>query len=90
MSNEVSNQLIEDIREQLIKEIESAIPSFGEGWRQNARELVDNLRNYRQTIIGGRIFSEYLDGILNDNGIEPSDKRYSEIWRRLESPGTTG
>ena len=84
MESTLNARLVDSVRNQLIRELEEALPYFGEGWQADVRDLIAALRDKRPTVIGGRIFSEYLDGILQERALGP--EAYKAIWNELESP----
>lgn len=81
---EVSKEVVEKARERLIQELkEFATGGIHSGWKESALALISDLEAGRPANIGGRIFSEFLDGAIESAGVKLYSSEYQSIYKQL-------
>jgi len=84
----VEQDLVNQVRECLIKELENAMKIYGPNWvnKGNCAQIVEDLKNKQPTRIEGPFYGDYLDGVLSDMGIRSRDGtgKYEAILSELE------
>ena len=83
----LEKSIVEEVRKKLIDELKDVLKAYRPDWvnRESCVGLIEDLEQKRPTRIGGRLYGDYLDGVLSDLGIMPrTNGKYEAIWQELE------
>jgi len=81
---EANKEIVEKIRKRFIQELrEFSLGSVHPDLKESALTLVADIEAGQPTIIGGRIFSELLDGAIEYVGVKLYSPEYHSIYKQL-------
>lgn len=90
----MANQYIVDrVRLLLVQSLEESLRVYTQNgtrvWvnEENCRELIQLLRTRSAVKIGGPFWGDYLDAVLQEEGLNSCTHEYEEVWRQVEDGG---